>query len=81
MATTCMMSRVRTRTHGSVGRRRLRPPLTRLEQRGIRDIGTTKAQFPKYKPKLSIGDDQSRIPQAPSRLVCHEERRKPFMLY
>jgi hypothetical protein len=23
------MSRVRTRTHGSVGRRRLRPPLTR----------------------------------------------------
>jgi diguanylate cyclase (GGDEF)-like protein len=26
------MSRVRTRTHGSVGRRRLRPPLTRLRQ-------------------------------------------------
>ena len=25
-----MRSRVRTRTHGSVGRRRLRPPLTRL---------------------------------------------------
>ncbi len=27
-----MMSRVRTRTHGSVGRRGLRPPLTRYDQ-------------------------------------------------
>ncbi len=30
MDTPCMRSRVRTRTHGSVGRRRLRPPLTRF---------------------------------------------------
>jgi hypothetical protein len=29
MGLTYVMSRVRTRTHGSVGRRRLRPPLTR----------------------------------------------------
>ena len=29
MDKSCVRSRVRTRTHGAVGRRRLRPPLTR----------------------------------------------------